>query len=463
MEAISYELDPLMEFFEAIRSPITKDRYQRRLGQFLTYLKLQRNSTLAIESPEKLWELVQKDTPREDAPLRQLAKEFYKTAKDDPVSATFEINAWMKLHKDRAAKGEIAESTLANFWKPIKLFCIQNDIVLNWKKILRRVPTGTNYANDRTITREELLKILEYPDRRIKPVVLLMVSSGIRVGSWDYLRWKDIQPVERDGKIVAAKLLVYEETKEQYWTFISAEAYKSVLEWMNFRASFGEKISPESWVMRDKWDASAKNARGLPSKPKQLRAVGIQRLLERALWSSGVRKELGEGKRRHEFQTAHSLRKFFKTACEAKMKTLHVEMLLGHDIGLGESYYRPKESELLDEYLKALPELSFFEIPQSQVPEELEAVKARLAELESNFEGRLAAEVAKYRNDLLARATSVVDEVFEKRKKEELQRLVNQALDGKLDGMLVEALKEKGMSLQDLVLARGKEKEGGAK
>jgi hypothetical protein len=43
--------------------------------------------------------------------------------------------------------------------------------------------------------------MFEYPDRRINPLVYTMVSSGIRVGAWDYLRWKDIQPIEKDGDI----------------------------------------------------------------------------------------------------------------------------------------------------------------------------------------------------------------------------------------------------------------------
>ena len=36
-----------------------------------------------------------------------------------------------------------------------------------------------------------------------------MVSSGIRVGAWDYLRWGNIRPVEQNGKIVGAKIIVY--------------------------------------------------------------------------------------------------------------------------------------------------------------------------------------------------------------------------------------------------------------
>jgi hypothetical protein len=65
------------------------------------------------------------------------------------------------------------------------------------------------HANDRAPTIEEILKICEYPDRRIKGIVYTMASSGIRLGTWDYLQWKDTQPIERQGKIVAAKIIVY--------------------------------------------------------------------------------------------------------------------------------------------------------------------------------------------------------------------------------------------------------------
>jgi hypothetical protein len=58
------------------------------------------------------------------------------------------------------------------------------------------LPKGRRYADDRAPKIEEISMILEYPDRRIKPIVLTMVSSGIRLGAWNYLKWKNI-----NGKI----------------------------------------------------------------------------------------------------------------------------------------------------------------------------------------------------------------------------------------------------------------------
>jgi hypothetical protein len=85
----------------------------------------------------------------------------------------------------------------------MKLFCEMNDIYISWKKISRGVPRGREAANDRAPTKEEIQRLLEYPDRRIKPVVYTMSSSGIRIGAWDSLKWKHVKPFQNEnGEIV---------------------------------------------------------------------------------------------------------------------------------------------------------------------------------------------------------------------------------------------------------------------
>lgn len=72
--------------------------------------------------------------------------------------------------------------------------------------------------------------------------------------------------------------------------------------------------------------------------------------MEDALWSQGIRKRLEPGKRRHEFQADHGYRKWFKTQCElAGMKSINIEILMGHSIGISDSYYRIQEKELLED------------------------------------------------------------------------------------------------------------------
>jgi len=57
------------------------------------------------------------------------------------------------------------------------------DIIIPWKKITRGLPRGKRYADVRAPTIEEIHKIIEYPDKSIKPLVYVMVSSEIRVGA----------------------------------------------------------------------------------------------------------------------------------------------------------------------------------------------------------------------------------------------------------------------------------------
>ena len=214
-------------------------------------------------------------------------------------------------------------------------------------------------ANDRAPTLEEIQKLVEYPDRRIKPIIYTMVSSGIRIGAWDYLQWKHISPISNNttGEINAAKILVYPGDREQYYTFITPEAYNELKEWMDFRAGYGEKVSGESWVMRDLWQTTNMNYGakfGLATFPKKLKSSGIKRLIEHALWEQGIRHRLASGVRRHEWKAAHGFRKFYKSRTEQVMKPINVEITMGHDIGVSASYYKPTEHEVLEDYLKAV-------------------------------------------------------------------------------------------------------------
>jgi hypothetical protein len=109
--------------------------------------------------------------------------------------------------------------------------------------------------------------------------------------------------------------------------------------------------------MRDIWQTTNLNYGakwGLAICPRKLNSYAIKRILERGLWSQGLRKTLENGEKRHEYKAAHGFRKFYKTRSEQVMRPLNVEITLGHDIGLSGSYYKPTEKEVLEDYLKAV-------------------------------------------------------------------------------------------------------------
>jgi hypothetical protein len=153
--------------------------------------------------------------------LKYQAKEFWMKARKDTRWVEDKLMQFIRYQVERSRSGEISPSTVPNYYKAVKLFCEMNDILLNWKKIARGLPRVRDAADDRAPQIEELQRILEYPDRRIKPIVYTMASSGIRIGSFDYLKWKHIIPInDVHGEILAAKIIVYAGDSEEYYSFI---------------------------------------------------------------------------------------------------------------------------------------------------------------------------------------------------------------------------------------------------
>ena len=124
-----------------MKSNATKDRYKRRLGNFFDFLEIQGD-------------------------LTEQSRQFVSQAKNNGNSwVTANMMKYLSYHKERAERGEIAESTLRNYYKPIKLFFEMNDIEISWRKITRGLPRGRKHAADRAPTANEILKLIEYPDQ----------------------------------------------------------------------------------------------------------------------------------------------------------------------------------------------------------------------------------------------------------------------------------------------------------
>jgi len=351
---------------------VTRQKYQKRLEKFFDFLGME---GATVEDKSKSF-------------LNRIHIEEENTGNNNSQWVFNSVLKFMRFHLDRVNKKEITSATVRNYVKSIKLFCEMADIPIAWKKITRGLPRGKNYADDRIPTIEEIRKLVEYPDRRIKAIIYTMISSGIRLGAWDYLRWGHICPIEKSGKIVAAKIIVYAGEDEEYFSFITEEAYQALNSWIKYREDAGEIIDENSWLMRDLWDATTPQVRGFITKPKKLAASGIKRLIERAIWAQGLRKKLENGKKRHPFQACHSNRKVFKSRCEiGGMKPINVEKLLSHSIGISNSYYRPTENELLEDYLKVSDLLQIDK--QSQLEKELNQYQSKNQEETYIIKGKL--------------------------------------------------------------------------
>jgi integrase len=351
------ELDMWSLYVYSMKSPVTKQKYQRSLERWLDFVGVKGDG------------------------LETKAKAFAAKGQKDNTWAFNKALDFLRYQKERVDRREVTGATVRNYVKSMKLFCEIADVPIIWSKLTRGLPRGKRYSDDRIPSVDELKKLCEYPDRRIKAIIYTMISSGIRLGSWDYIRWSSIIPIKQGDDIVAAKIIVYEGESEEYYSFIVPSAYNELKKWMDFRAMSGEAISGESWVMRDLWDTSVAIGRGMVTMPKKLSSSGIKRLIERAIWAQGLRTKLQNGKKRHPYQAVHSLRKFFKTRCElAGMKPINIETLLSHSTGISDSYFRPTYNELFQDYLGVTRTLS---LETTEVP----------ADIRSQFD-QLAAEIA---------------------------------------------------------------------
>jgi len=154
------EENPLQMFLYALRAPESKRQYPRRLKVFLDYL-------------------ANKAELKTNSSLEELAKEFLIKTKENPKWANSQLMQFILFQRNRAETGEIVVTTIRNYLKATKLFMEMNcDVPLvNWKRIIKGLPSPKNTANDRAPTLEEIKKLIEYPDRRIKPIILSMVSG----------------------------------------------------------------------------------------------------------------------------------------------------------------------------------------------------------------------------------------------------------------------------------------------
>lgn len=254
-----------------------------------------------------------------------------------------------------------APSTTA-FWRDsLRRFLEINRVTgVDWNYINQFLPKVTKSGQDRAPTLEEIRKIVSIADLRTKCLILFLSSSGARIGSVEYLHWRDVQEVEWEG-MKLARVIIYRGEPEEYSTFVTPECYESLLRYRETREKVGEKIELSSPVFarevnKRKFDqgkvgpasvSTLKNQLGELLNHMKMRGT----LIEKASYRS------------YEWKQCHSFRKFFKTRMEMSgVKPIITEMLMGHTIGVSGSYMKPTEKELLEEYSKAIDNLTIFQM-----------------------------------------------------------------------------------------------------
>lgn len=288
--------------------------------------------------------------------------EFLKIAKEDAERCNNILWGFVLEQKQRVKNNEIQAGTLRNYLKGIKLLLDVNDIeTVKWLNLRKILPPNRRFGQDRTPTLEEIRKVYNIGDLRLKCFISMTVSSGVRAGAWEFLDVKHITPIQEGDKVVAAKMNVYAGEPDEYLTFISPEAYQDYKNYLEYREKHGEKIFDDTPIIRNHFGKRGSTVEVKVENVKRLAMQGLYAMITHAYWSAGMRLEK---KKRHEFKAEHGFRKYFKTQCEQVMKPINVETLLGHSTGIRDNDYRPTEKILLEDYLKVIPFLTISEVEE---------------------------------------------------------------------------------------------------
>lgn len=297
-------------FRDSLNSDLTRQSYEYCLNRFLQYCDLDLDSLLKLE-PQKITNLV--------------------------------IKYISELRRSFQYKNQIICA--------IKHACEMNDVLLNWRKIKKfnkyeRTDNSIN-GKDRPYTHKEIQDILQYTDERSKTAILLLSSTGMRIGALSSIKIGDLERIDNLFKIT-----IYSGDNEEYFTFCTPECAKEIDAYIKYRKSRGETISKDSYLIVRKFSQRTE------VKGKPFKSVSLWQSLEKCI----PRERNHNRFKRKEIQIFHGFRKFFtKQLVDSKLNPEIREMLLGHKIGLASAYYKPTVQEMLNEYLKAVSLLTINE------------------------------------------------------------------------------------------------------
>jgi len=317
-------------FIEGLKSPVTKAAYSFALQKFMNHLK--------IGNPDEL--LIHQENPKI---VQDQIIEYLIQLKNPPHSLRY--------------------ATRSQYLAAIMTFYDLNEVVLNKKKIYRYLGEEERPIENRGYTTEEISKMLEACDERVRAIILLLASTGVRIRAIIDLKLEDLV---KNTEFGLYQVRVYSDSNQRYLTFTTPEAAKAIDVYLQYRERYGERLIPKSSLFRDQFDredvASIHDA-----KPLKLRTV--ERLISRTVEKSGIRTveritELHseKGKIRKNVKLTAGFRKFFDTQliyCRVEPRTK--ELFMGHSIGLDDHYFTPVETYVLQEYLKAVDNLTINE------------------------------------------------------------------------------------------------------
>ncbi len=263
------------------------------------------------------------------------------------INYILELKKKSKYSAGKPRRGELSVNSIKLYLTGVQSFLDEHEISLPWKKIARFYPEEV--TNDyRSYTREEISKLISIADLRNRCIILLMASSGIRVGAIPTLTIKSLKKLDEGLGL----LTVYGDSKKsRYVTLVTPECMSIIDEYLEQRKKLGEKLNEKSCLIRDKYAIYSKRL----NTPKCPTELSINAQIRKLVRKAGLVFE--------ELQPDHAARKFFNTALvNSEVDGKFKELMMGHSVKLDEVYYDQNSEEsrkkIKLEYMKAVDALT---------------------------------------------------------------------------------------------------------
>ena len=244
----------------------------------------------------------------------------------------------------------LARNTVKLYMAGIESFLGFHDVSYSAKKIKRLLPAKAKLAGKNAYKLEHIQDLLDNTTiLRMKVIVMLSACSGVRKGGLADLKVGDLTPIEN-----CYVVKVYTDEVEEYTTFCTPETRQIIDQYIEWRKTGGEIITPESMLLQ----MDSNTTRTGPNAGRdQIIAHALFMLLRKA----GIKKEK-VGKNRYNISMAHGFRKFFNTQLnKAHVDHNVIEKMMGHKNELKGLYNDAETLDLFEEYEKAIPHLTLLE------------------------------------------------------------------------------------------------------
>lgn len=397
---------PLELFKQGIRAEATQQRYLFTLRK-ITCEFLEEILTGSFE--ERVLQLVQRGR---DDPI---------WTRDLLIGLSRKLRERTKLDKDD--KEYLNPATIPNYFKPIKKLFDMNDVLISWKRVYATFPEMDNMSESTGWTRDEIAKMLLHAyGLQYRALILVLASSGVRIGAVPQLNWGDIEPIYRadgkltlesdNGELVCAALHVYRGSAESYIAFITPEAFNAL-------QVYGQSVADNVGRPARSKDPIFTTIRG--GVPTRVNYGSINKQVDKIVSRSGLR-EAKQGKN-YRVPLMNGFRRFFNKTCKGAISEdstlsslIKKEYMMGHHglTTLDENYFKTDILELAVEYMVAVPDLTIDDTDRLLRSNRVMASKIEKLENEKKILEHLAHDMKELRDD----CTSMRQEISELKKKD---------------------------------------------